>query len=179
MAAGQNNVSDRIEMLKAFDETQAGVKGLVDSGLLKVPKIFVRPSDELAQELTEHKNGTQIQIPVIDLSDIQKADGRKRIVEEVKIASETWGFFQVANHGIPTSVLDGMIDGIRKFNDQDVEEKKKYYSRDFKRSVRFGSNFDLYRSRAANWRDTLTFPDPDQFNNEELPDSCRMLKFVK
>ncbi|GFP95913.1 1-aminocyclopropane-1-carboxylate oxidase homolog 11 [Phtheirospermum japonicum] len=65
-----------------------------------------------------------------------------------------------------------MIDGVRKFNDQDVEEKKKYYTRDMKRSVRFNSNFDLYNSRTAAWRDTLTFPDPDQISSE-LPDSCR------
>ncbi|KAK4405862.1 Deacetoxyvindoline 4-hydroxylase [Sesamum angolense] len=119
---------DRMEMLRAFDETKAGVKGLTDSGLLKIPRIFVRPSEELAQELTCKK--TQVQVPVIDLSGIQDADRRKRIVEEVRIASETWGFFQVLNHGIPLTVIDGMIDGVWKFNEQDVEEKKKYYSRD-------------------------------------------------
>ncbi|GFP95919.1 1-aminocyclopropane-1-carboxylate oxidase homolog 1 [Phtheirospermum japonicum] len=163
-------------MLKAFDETNAGVKGLVDSGLQKVPKIFVRPSDELAQELTTNKNGIhEIQIPVIDLSDIQKPEGRKRIVEEVKIASETWGFFQVMNHGIPTSVLDGMIDGIRKFNDQDVEEKKKYYSRDIKRRVRYHCNYDLFTSNTACWKDTMiiTFPGPDPTDHHDLPAPCR------
>ncbi|KAK6138738.1 hypothetical protein DH2020_027514 [Rehmannia glutinosa] len=166
----------RIEMLKAFDETKAGVKGIIDSGLLKVPKIFVRPSEELTQELT-YKNTTQIQVPVIDLSDIQiNADRRKRIVEQVRIASETWGFFQVVNHGISSTVLDAMIDGVRKFNEQDVEEKKKYYSRDIKRRVRFNSNYDLFSSKSVNWRDTLAISFSDQINSEEekeLPDSCR------
>ncbi|KAK6161345.1 hypothetical protein DH2020_004726 [Rehmannia glutinosa] len=167
---------DRIEMLKAFDETKAGVKGLIDSGLLKVPKIFVRPSEELTQELT-YKNITEIQVPVIDLSDIQiNADRRKRIVEQVRMASETWGFFQVVNHGISSTVLDAMIDGVRKFNEQDVEEKKKYYTRDIKRRVRFNSNYDLFSSKSANWRDTLAISFSDQINSEEekeLPDSCR------
>ncbi|GFP95917.1 1-aminocyclopropane-1-carboxylate oxidase homolog 1 [Phtheirospermum japonicum] len=162
-----------MKLLKAFDETNAGVKGLIDSGLQKVPKIFVRPSDELAQELP-NKNGTQVQVPVIDLSHIQDPEGRKRIVEEVKIASEIWGFFQVVNHGIPTSVLDGMIDGIRKFNDQDVEEKKKYYSRDIKRRVRFNSSYDLFTSRTASWRDTLSisFPGLDPIDHHDLPASA-------
>ncbi|GFQ08508.1 1-aminocyclopropane-1-carboxylate oxidase homolog 2, partial [Phtheirospermum japonicum] len=170
----QQQHEDRMNMLKAFDETNAGVKGLIDSGLQKVPEIFVRPFDELAQELP-NKNGTQIQVPVIDLSDIQELDGRKRIVEEVKIASETWGFFQVVNHGISTSVLDGMIDGVRKFNDQDVEEKKKYYTRDFKRSVRFNSSYDLFTSKTASWRDTLSisFSGPDPTDPRDLPLSCR------
>ncbi|KAK6161328.1 hypothetical protein DH2020_004709 [Rehmannia glutinosa] len=116
---------NRMKMLKGFDETEAGVKGLIDSGLIKVPKIFVRPSEELAEDELTYKNTTQIQVPVIDLSDIQiNAGRRKRIVEQVRIASETWGFFQVVNHGIPLTVLDGMIDGVRKFNEQDVEEKR-------------------------------------------------------
>ncbi|GFP95918.1 1-aminocyclopropane-1-carboxylate oxidase homolog 1 [Phtheirospermum japonicum] len=172
----QYDAGDRVKMLRAFDETNAGVKGLTDSGLQKVPKIFIRPSDELAQELTTHKRGThETQIPLIDLSDIQNADGRKRIVEEMKIASETWGFFQVVNHGIPTSVLDGMIDGIRRFNDQDVEEKKKYYSRNIKRRVRFNSSYDLFTSRTASWRDSLiiAFPGPTPNDHHELPASCR------
>ncbi|KAK6161106.1 hypothetical protein DH2020_004487 [Rehmannia glutinosa] len=177
--AGEIDVSvddqqyDRMEMLKAFDQTKAGVKGLLDSGLVKIPKIFVRPSEELAEE-SGYKHTTQlIQVPVIDLSDIQNADKRKQIVEQVRIASETWGIFQVLNHGISSTVLDGMIDGVRKFNEQDVEEKKKYYSRDLKGRVGFNSNFDLFSSKTANWRDTLGISFSDQINTQELPDSCR------
>ncbi|KAL3626410.1 hypothetical protein CASFOL_029959 [Castilleja foliolosa] len=167
---------DRIKLLKAFDETNAGVKGLIDSGnLQKVPKIFLRPSDELANELTTNKNDTQIQIPVIDLSDIRKPEGRKRIVKEVMFASETWGFFQVVNHGISTDVIDGMIEGVRKFHELDVEEKRKYYSRDHTRRVRFNSSYDLFTSKTANWKDTLSisFPGSDPNDHQELPAACR------
>ncbi|PIM97257.1 hypothetical protein CDL12_30273 [Handroanthus impetiginosus] len=162
---------DRTEMLKAFDETAAGVKGLTDSGLLKIPKIFIRPSEELAQELT-HKN-THIQVPVVDLSGMMDSEMREQIIEQVRIASETWGFFQVVNHGIPPTVLDAMIDGIRKFYDMDVEEKKKYYTRDITRRVRYHSNFDLFSSRTANWRDTLSISFSDQVYGNELPRCCR------
>ncbi|XP_073299778.1 1-aminocyclopropane-1-carboxylate oxidase homolog 1-like [Primulina huaijiensis] len=199
--------SDRMKMLKSFDETKAGVKGLVDSGTLKVPKIFVRPFEELAQEyshnrihvqvpaiddldqvqkpdkqrlmdpeqdLTYKKN--QIKVPVIDLSEVHKPDRRKQVVEEVKIASETWGFFQVVNHGIPLCVLDGMIDGVREFHEQDVEEKRKYYTRDNTKIVRFNSSYDLFTARTASWRDSLTisFSNPDRpIVPQELPASCR------
>ncbi|KAL2463644.1 1-aminocyclopropane-1-carboxylate oxidase-like protein 1 [Forsythia ovata] len=68
-----------------------------------------------------------------------------------------------------------MLDGIQKFNEQGVEEKKKYYTRDNMRRVRFNSNYDLFRSRTASWRDTLniSFSDPDQNDSEELPALCR------
>ncbi|KAH1091328.1 hypothetical protein J1N35_018585 [Gossypium stocksii] len=65
------------------------------------------------------------------------------------------GFFQVINHGIPLTTLDEMIDGIRRFHEQDKEAKKEFYSRDNSRKVIYNSNFDLYVAEAANWRDTL------------------------
>ncbi|PIM99900.1 Iron/ascorbate family oxidoreductase [Handroanthus impetiginosus] len=170
---------DRVEMLKAFDETGAGVKGLTDSGVLKIPKIFLRPSEELAQELT--RKNTQAQVPVIDLSGILDPDRRKEIVERVRIASETWGFFQVVNHGIPLSVLDSMTDGVQKFFDMDVEEKKKYYTRDLTKRVRYHSNFDLFTSGTANWRDSLSISFSDQVYSDELPLCCResMVEYSK
>ncbi|EMS54466.1 hypothetical protein TRIUR3_18433 [Triticum urartu] len=41
--------SDRLAALKAFDETKAGVKGLVDAGVKAVPDIFRHPPDPLPQ----------------------------------------------------------------------------------------------------------------------------------
>ncbi|KAL3644271.1 hypothetical protein CASFOL_012203 [Castilleja foliolosa] len=171
----QHYDEDRISMLRAFDETNAGVKGLINSGLQKVPKIFLRPSDELAQELANNK-GPHIQIPLIDLSDIQEPEERKRIVEEVKVASKTWGFFQVVNHGIPTNVLEGMIDGISRFHEEDVEEKKKYYSRDPKSRVKYNSSYDLFTARTASWRDTLSvsFSVTDPVDHHQIPACCSL-----
>ncbi|KAG5515606.1 hypothetical protein RHGRI_036597 [Rhododendron griersonianum] len=47
---------NREEELKAFDDSKAGVKGLIDAGVAKVPKIFIRPPDELAEEFDRHKS---------------------------------------------------------------------------------------------------------------------------
>ncbi|TYI12232.1 hypothetical protein ES332_A09G263000v1 [Gossypium tomentosum] len=148
---------DRTKELKQFDDTKTGVKGLVDAGILNIPKIF-----------------KTIEVPIIDLSNIGESIRRKEIINEVKIASGEWGFFQVINHGIPLSVLDEMIEGIRSFNEQHLELKKEMYSRDSAKKVKFNSNFDLYTSKTADWRDTLqlTFldsePDPSQ-----MPPVCR------
>ena len=38
---------DREAELKAFDGTKGGVKGLVDSGITKVPRIFIQPPENL------------------------------------------------------------------------------------------------------------------------------------
>ncbi|RVW71093.1 1-aminocyclopropane-1-carboxylate oxidase-like 1 [Vitis vinifera] len=95
-------------------------------------------------------------VPILDFKGMDKdAALRTQIIKKVGEACEKWGFFQVVNHGIPESVLNDMIDGIRRFHEQDAETKKEYYSRDSQKKVRFNSNFDLYQARMANWRDSL------------------------
>ncbi|TKY68837.1 1-aminocyclopropane-1-carboxylate oxidase-like [Spatholobus suberectus] len=81
---------------KAFGETKAGVKGLVDSGIKKVPSIFHHQLDR--SEKASNLGKTCHVIPVIDLADIDRdASKRQGLVDIVKEASETWGFFQEAS----------------------------------------------------------------------------------
>ncbi|KAH7841976.1 hypothetical protein Vadar_000081 [Vaccinium darrowii] len=158
---------NREKELQAFDDSKAGVKGLIDSGVAKVPKIFIRPAEEF------DRNTTNLQIPIVDISAIEGSDGRAKVVNEVRIASEEWGFFQVVNHGIPLNVLDEMIDGVRRFHEQDSDLKKSLY--DLKKRLRFESNYDLYKSKFANWRDTLTIYmlHSDPVDPDEIPLVCR------
>lgn len=164
---------NRKEELKAFDDSKAGVKGLIDAGAAKVPKIFIRPPDELAEEFDSYK--ANVQVPVIDLSSIGGSDGREKVANEVRIASKEWGFFQVVNHGIPLNVLEEMIHGVRMFHEQDPEVKKSWYTRDPTKRVRYGSNLDLYASKSANWRDNLNISMlvSDKLDPDEIPIACR------
>ncbi|KAL5701953.1 hypothetical protein ACHQM5_027232 [Ranunculus cassubicifolius] len=167
-------VYNRAQELKAFDDTKTGVKGLVDSGISKVPKIFIRPPNEVDQR--SESSQTEFHIPVIDLQGIEDDEIlRETVVQRIQRASEKWGFFQVVNHGVPSSVTEGMINGVLEFNSQEEEAKKALYSRDLRRSARFYSNFDLYTSKGASWRDTLTFRmlTPDPVDEDELPIICR------
>lgn len=162
---------DRQSELKAFDDTKAGVKGLVDAGITEVPRFFIQPPETL-------KINTQLKFPIIDLQGIDLEDPvtRKEIVEKVRDASETWGFFQVVNHGIPCSVLEEMIDGVRRFYEQDTEVKKQWYTRDPTKRFVYNSNFDLYSSPAANWRDTFyCIIAPNPLSPQDLPSVCRYI----
>ncbi|CAI9277732.1 unnamed protein product [Lactuca saligna] len=155
---------NRSAELKAFDETKSGVKGLVDTGIRQIPRIFIHPPE------TSPKTSTTLEIPIVDLNSTDKAS----TVENIRVASENLGFFQVVNHGIPVSVMDEMLQGVRRFHEQDVEVKKRFYTRDRTRTVVYNSNFDLYSSAAASWRDTFfTSMAPSPPPPEELPEVCR------
>ncbi|KAH7856634.1 hypothetical protein Vadar_003754 [Vaccinium darrowii] len=105
---------DRESELKAFDATKLGVKGLVDTGISKIPRIFIQPPEKSSNPPNQTK--TQFRFPVIDLENIQKDPIRhKEVAEKVRDAAETWGFFQVVNHGVSESVMEEMLEGVHGF----------------------------------------------------------------
>ncbi|KAK7293109.1 hypothetical protein RJT34_15970 [Clitoria ternatea] len=158
---------DRKSEIKAFDESKTGVKGLVDSGVQKIPRMFHSGID-----ITQNTAiGSNLSVPIIDLVDIHNNPAlHKAVVTKIRSACHEWGFFQVVNHGIPTSVMDEMIDGIRRFHEQDADVRKQFYNRDLKRTILYCSNTSLYRDKFANWRDTVGCSmAPNQPKPEELP----------
>ncbi|CAL5392422.1 unnamed protein product [Camellia sinensis] len=174
--AGSDLNYDRKTELKAFDDTKAGVKGLADSGLSKVPRIFINHQPNNHNGTDSHNIELKHSIPVIDLGGIHNdTSGRVEAVERVREACERWGFFQVVNHGIEKSVMEEMIEGVRRFNEQETEVKKRFYTRDVMgKKVLFNTNFDLFSAPSANWRDTLAcIMAPHPPHPEELPEICR------
>ncbi|GAB2210206.1 hypothetical protein Droror1_Dr00015466 [Drosera rotundifolia] len=174
---------DRFSELKSFDETKAGVKGLVDDGVSTIPRIFILPP-HLFNPTPPYTTKTNITIPTIDLDAVSKNDvgSRRVIVEQVRESSEKLGFFQVVNHGIPFGVLEAMLGGVRGFYEQDDELKKRYYTRDVSRRFVYNSNFDLFSGPGANWRDTFfTYMAPHSPDPEDLPAPCReiLMEYTK
>ncbi|CAD6270690.1 unnamed protein product [Miscanthus lutarioriparius] len=89
---------DRLCVLKAFDDTKAGGKGLVDAGVTTVPAIFRHHRQDRPPVSPSSSSGITISvIPVIDLSVASAADAaaRAEVVAQVKAAAETVGFFQL------------------------------------------------------------------------------------
>ncbi|CAE6008695.1 unnamed protein product [Arabidopsis arenosa] len=172
---------DRAGEIKAFDEMKIGVKGLVDAGITKVPRIFHNPHANVANP---KPSSTVVMIPTIDLGGgvFESTVTRKSVVAKVKDAMEKFGFFKAINHGVPLDVMENMRNGIRGFHDQDPEVRQMFYSRDKTKKVKYNSNADLYDSPAASWRDTLScVMAPDVPKAEDLPEICGeiMLEYSK
>jgi len=164
----------RLGALKAFDDTKAGVKGLVDAGAAAIPAIFHHAPESLND--APHHHDHQFAIPVIDLAGLARPSERASLVGAVKAAAETVGFFQVVNHGVPEAAMSAMLAALRNFIEEPAEDKAPYYTRDQGRRVRYQSNFDLFQSPAANWRDTLFMEmSPEPPAPEEIPPACRAI----
>lgn len=156
---------------KAFDESKAGVKGLSDSGITTIPDFFVHPPETLSNLKT---SSTSIGIPTIDFSNVNSKDHRPNIVEQIREAAKTWGFFQVINQGVPVSILEKTITAVKSFHEQPTEVKAKHYVREEGRGVMYASNNDLYRAKAASWHDSLqVWMSPVAPAAEEIPEVCR------
>ncbi|CAF1827183.1 unnamed protein product [Brassica napus] len=178
---------DRASEVKAFDEMKLGVKGLVDAGISTIPRIFHHPH----LSSPDQTPSSTMTIPSIDLGGgmFESTVMRESVILKVKEAVERYGFFQAVNHGIliiyqiPTDVMEKMKDGgIRGFHEQDPEVRKKFCSRDYTKKVTYRSNFDLYSSPSANWRDTLSCcMYLDAPKTEDLPEICGeiMLEYSK
>ncbi|KAK7401659.1 hypothetical protein VNO78_13305 [Psophocarpus tetragonolobus] len=163
----------RLREIKVFEDTKAGVKGLIDEGVRKIPRIFHHPPDDFVKALK--LGNTEHIIPVINLAEVGKdLSSRQEIIGRIREASEKWGFFQVVNHGIPVTVLEDLKNGVRRFYEQDTEVKKKLYTRDQMRPFVYNSNFHIYSSQALNWRDTFVcYLVPNPPKTEDLPVVCR------
>ena len=81
------------------------------------------------------------EFPVIDLANVHKGEDealRKQTVAKIAIAAETWGFFQIVNHGVPGDLLERNEEHAWSFFAKPVEEKVQIQSST-------SANFDGYR----------------------------------
>ncbi|CAL5413527.1 unnamed protein product [Camellia sinensis] len=85
---------DQRSELKAFDDSKAGVKGLLDAGVTKIPHIFIHEKSMLPDI---HKSGSvisQFSVPIIDFEGINKGTAQHgEIIDKVRDSCEKWGFF--------------------------------------------------------------------------------------
>ncbi|PRQ36503.1 putative deacetoxyvindoline 4-hydroxylase [Rosa chinensis] len=171
MVTGKSSDPERLQQLKAFDDSKAGVKGIVDAGITKLPPIFLRPKKDPSVVGDRTVSG-HFSIPVVDLAEY---NGRRaEVIDQVRRAAESYGFFQLVNHGMPERVMEEMIEAARVFHELPREEKAKYYGREMGMKVKYFSGSTMYKLMFADWKDTLQCNISDeQFDPQEIPLVCR------
>ncbi|MQL97111.1 hypothetical protein Taro_029793 [Colocasia esculenta] len=159
---------DRTKEVEEFDNSKAGVKGLVDAGVNTIPRLFHHPG--AVSSPASPSSNPSLSIPTVDLS-----LPRARVIELASAAAREWGFFRLVNHGVPREAISAALSAAQAFNELPAEAKAGYYSRKVGGKVTYNSNFDLYHSDVASWRDTLQVVTgaPTPLDAEQIPEVCR------
>ncbi|KAA8527171.1 hypothetical protein F0562_008600 [Nyssa sinensis] len=154
-----------------------GVKGMVDSGLVKVPECYIQPPHERIDnlELRDYKPSP------IDLSGLD-GPNHDQVAEAIAKAAQT-GFFQVVNHGVPIELLESLKDAAHRFFAQ-PPEKKAVYSKGVSPSpfVKYGTSFVPEKEKALEWKDYISMvytSDADAL--QHWPNECKevALEYLK
>ncbi|KAJ7265829.1 hypothetical protein O6H91_16G029800 [Diphasiastrum complanatum] len=133
-----------------------GAQALFDRGVKEVPRAYIQPQHERPSAAARLVPGKQL--PVIDLSRFH-GDGRNQVMEELKSACESWGFFHLINHGFPDSSMKAMLEVVRQFFELPAEIKMRFFQKiGTGRKARYGLSFNTELDRVSDWKDFLAHP---------------------
>jgi feruloyl-CoA ortho-hydroxylase len=124
-----------------------GIKGLVDSCLLEVPKMYIQPIHERINK----KESKTCDMPPIDLSKLNGKEHEK-VVNEIVSAAETLGFFQVVNHCVPLELLESLKDSAHTFFNMPAEKKVAYRQNS---KMKYGTSFAPEKENVLEWKDYI------------------------
>ncbi|KAJ9160223.1 hypothetical protein P3X46_025644 [Hevea brasiliensis] len=125
------------------------VQELAKKPLTKVPPRYLRP-DEDSPIIS---NAASLpQVPVIDMQKLFSQDFIDSELDELHLACKNWGFFQLINHGVSSSLVEKVKVEIQEFFDLPMEEKNKYWQKPGDMEG-FGQAFVVSEEQKLDWGD--------------------------
>ncbi|XP_034677370.1 flavanone 3-dioxygenase 3-like [Vitis riparia] len=122
-------------------------KSAQEKGLSYVPGCYVVPASQRSNLTSETTN-----VPVVDLSGLHDPKERSRVIKDIGSACHRLGFFQIINHGICQSLLDGALSSAFQFFDLPMEERLKLRSTDVFKPVRYATSLKDGLEKVQFWR---------------------------
>ncbi|KAK7368552.1 hypothetical protein VNO80_10579 [Phaseolus coccineus] len=149
------------------------VQEIAKEALTSVPERYVRPLHERPILSTT----TPLpQVPIIDLSKLFSQDLKETELENLHCACKEWGFFQLINHGVSSSLVEKVKRGAHELFNLPIEEKKMFGQREGEGVEGYGQVFVVSEEQKLEWGDMffmLTLPPqlrkPYLFPNIPLP----------
>ncbi|WJX67975.1 hypothetical protein P8452_52391 [Trifolium repens] len=150
-----------------------GIKGLVDSCLLEVPKMYIQP----VHERINKKDSKTCDMPPIDLSKLNGKEHEK-VVNEIVSAAETLGFFQVVNHCVPLELLESLKDSAHTFYNMPAEKKVACKNS----MMKYRTSFAPEKENVLEWKDYIMMEySSDEDALKYWPNECKedALEYLK
>ncbi|XP_015167926.1 thebaine 6-O-demethylase-like [Solanum tuberosum] len=104
------------------------VQEMAKQQLAGVPPRYIRINDDENQLYNSSILLPHQLAPVIDMEIIKDDDDTE--LNRFHLACKEWGFFQLVNHGVSSSLMEKVKSEIRAFFDLPMEEKKKFEQED-------------------------------------------------
>ncbi|KFK25135.1 hypothetical protein AALP_AA8G070500 [Arabis alpina] len=115
-----------------------------------VPDCYVVPP---SCEPRDVLNSNSEIVPTIDISRLRSGDvERREVIQELSLACQQFGFFQMVNHGINQSILDGALVVAKAFFELPAKEKMKFMSNDVYAPVRYSTSLKDGLDKIQFWR---------------------------
>lgn len=126
------------------------VQELAKKNLASIPKRFVR------SDLPKSNTNSETEIPVIDMQKLLSEDDLTNSeLQKFDSACKEWGYFQLINHGVSTSLLEKLKLQIQYFFDLPLEEKRQL-DHDSGALEGFGQSYVLSEEQKLDWSDMFS-----------------------
>ncbi|KAF5199435.1 Feruloyl coa ortho-hydroxylase [Thalictrum thalictroides] len=159
---------DTINLVDFVVKQGNGVKGLIDSGLSKVPDVYIQPIDRRISKTNNIDAAKIVSLPLIDISQLDGPE-HDQVEKALVKAAETVGFFHVVNHGLTIQVIEELKDATRQFFNLPPDKKLVY-----QKGITSSSLVVYGTSIEQEWRDYLIMiynSDDDAY--KYWPDQCK------
>ncbi|XWS10828.1 hypothetical protein CRYUN_Cryun38cG0031600 [Craigia yunnanensis] len=127
------------------------VQELAKDTISTIPPRYLHPDLDLHQT-TNFDDSPTLEIPVIDLKSLLGEESMDSELAKLDFACKEWGFFQLVNHGVSSSLVGKTKTEIQDFFNLPMEEKKKFWQ--FQGEVEgFGQSFVVSEEQKLDWGD--------------------------
>ncbi|KAL3376964.1 hypothetical protein AABB24_003406 [Solanum stoloniferum] len=130
------------------------VQELAKQQLAGVPPRYIRINDDENQLYNSSVILPHQLAPVIDMKKLLEIKNDDTELNRFHLACKEWGFFQLVNHGVSSSLMEKVKTEIRAFFDLPMEEKKKFEQEDGDVEG-YGQAFVVSEEQKLDWSDIL------------------------
>ncbi|KAG8638533.1 hypothetical protein MANES_14G039700v8 [Manihot esculenta] len=119
-----------------------------ETGLSYLPDCYVFPPSHRPSLAPEVAN-----VPIIDFAMLKQNPGqRAQVIRAIGNACRRLGYFQIINHGICPTTLEGALSAASDYFELPMEEKIKLMSNDVRKPVRYGTSIRDGTDKFQFWR---------------------------
>ncbi|XVF18448.1 hypothetical protein REPUB_Repub11eG0022400 [Reevesia pubescens] len=148
------------------------VQELAKNTKTTIPPRYLHPD---LDQTTNFDDNPKLEIPVIDLKSLVSEESMDSELSKLNFACKEWGFFQLVNHGVSSSLVEKTKTEIQDFFNLPMEEKKRFWQ--YEGEIEgFGQSFVVSEEQKLDWGDLffittlpLHFRKPHLFPNLPLP----------